>query len=164
MDFKELQEFIKSVVATGAAEVEVETEDIRIFIKNQPLLVEMPTNQSVHGGMVNYSHLQTIHQTAMESPVSQPTSAKELPKIEIPENQLTIKSPMVGTFYRRPTPDKPAFINVGDEIVPGKVLCMIEAMKLFNEIESDVSGKIVKILIEDATPVEYDQPLFLIEQ
>ena len=78
-------------------------------------------------------------------------------------NTITIKSPMIGTFYRSPSPDKPAFINVGDEIAPGKVVCIIEAMKLFNEIESEVSGRIVKVLVEDASPVEYDQPLFLVE-
>jgi len=78
-------------------------------------------------------------------------------------NTVTIKSPMIGTFYRSPSPDKPSFVNVGDEISPGKVVCIIEAMKLFNEIESEVQGKIVKVLVEDASPVEYDQPLFLVE-
>jgi acetyl-CoA carboxylase biotin carboxyl carrier protein len=92
-------------------------------------------------------------------PAEKPAKAAEAPA----GNTVTIKSPMIGTFYRSPSPDKPAFVNIGDEITPGKVVCIIEAMKLFNEIESEVSGKIVKVLVEDASPVEYDQPLFLVE-
>ena len=79
------------------------------------------------------------------------------------DNYVTIKSPMIGTFYRRSAPDKPALVEVGDDVTPGKIVCIIEAMKLFNEIESEVTGKIVKVLVEDASPVEYDQPLFLVE-
>jgi acetyl-CoA carboxylase biotin carboxyl carrier protein len=93
-----------------------------------------------------------------------PTSAPQAPaSTSNPANTVTIKSPMIGTFYRRPSPDKPIFVEIGDEVTPGKVVCIIEAMKLFNEIESEVKGKIVKILVDDASPVEYDQPLFLVE-
>lgn len=96
---------------------------------------------------------------AQAAPTDKPKAAAEA----APANTITIKSPMIGTFYRSPSPDKPSFVNVGDEIAPGKVVCIIEAMKLFNEIESEVSGRIVKVLVEDASPVEYDQPLFLVE-
>ena len=100
-----------------------------------------------------------------QQPVSSAAPAAEKPKAAEPvaSNLITIKSPMIGTFYRSSSPDKPSFINVGDEIEIGKVVCIIEAMKLFNEIESEVKGKVVKVLAEDATPVEYDQPLFLVE-
>lgn len=99
-----------------------------------------------------------------QSPAAAPAVEKVAPKEEKPAaNLLTIKSPMIGTFYRRPSPDKPNFCEVGTEVSPGKVVCIIEAMKLFNEIESEVKGKIVKILVDDASPVEYDQPLFLVE-
>ena len=107
----------------------------------------------------------------MAAPVAQAPVATAAPAAEKAKpaaepavtNLLTIKSPMIGTFYRRPSPDKPLFAEVGDDVTPGKVVCIIEAMKLFNEIESEVKGKIVKILVEDASPVEYDQPLFLVE-
>jgi acetyl-CoA carboxylase biotin carboxyl carrier protein len=104
------------------------------------------------------------------APVSVPVAAAAAPAASAAapaaaktENLVTIKSPMIGTFYRSPGPDKPAFVSVGDDVTPGKVVCIIEAMKLFNEIESEVSGKIVKVLVDDASPVEYDQPLFLVE-
>jgi acetyl-CoA carboxylase biotin carboxyl carrier protein len=97
------------------------------------------------------------------APVAAAPAPAAAPKADVPSNTVTIKSPMIGTFYRSPGPDKALFVNVGDEIAPGKVICIIEAMKLFNEIESDVKGRIVKVLVDDATPVEYDQPLFLVE-
>jgi acetyl-CoA carboxylase biotin carboxyl carrier protein len=99
----------------------------------------------------------------MAQAVPQVAVAAEAPKPEAKDNLVTIKSPMIGTFYRSPGPDKPSFVNVGDEVTTGKVVCIIEAMKLFNEIESEVSGKIVKVLVDDASPVEYDQPLYLVE-
>jgi acetyl-CoA carboxylase biotin carboxyl carrier protein len=105
-------------------------------------------------------------QPAQQIQQQQPAASQtEKPKAEAaaPSNTVTIKSPMIGTFYRRPSPDKPIFVEIGDEVLPGKVVCIIEAMKLFNEIESEVKGRIVKILVEDASPVEYDQPLFLVE-
>jgi acetyl-CoA carboxylase biotin carboxyl carrier protein len=98
-------------------------------------------------------------QSQTAAPAEKPAKAAEAPA----GNTIIIKSPMIGTFYRSPTPDKPSFVNVGDDIAPGKVVCIIEAMKLFNEIESEIQGKIIKVLAEDASPVEYDQPLFLVE-
>ena len=101
--------------------------------------------------------------TPIQSSAPAPAAALPAPKAADDSKYITIKSPMIGTFYRTPSPDKPVFINVGDEIKPGKVLCIIEAMKLFNEIESEVTGKIVKVLVDNSTPVEYDQPLFLVD-
>ncbi|HEX8332909.1 MAG TPA: acetyl-CoA carboxylase biotin carboxyl carrier protein, partial [Segetibacter sp.] len=100
-------------------------------------------------------------QVSQQAPASQPSPSPSAPAEG--GNYVTIKSPMIGTFYRTPSPDKPPFVNVGDEVTVGKPVCIIEAMKLFNEIESEISGKIVKVLAEDASPVEYDQPLFLVD-
>lgn len=145
---------------SNIGELTVEQKDFRITIKQK----EEQITQVVS------SPLQTIHQPQITQPASAPapqqpaTVEKPQPKTESSEeNYIPIKSPMIGTFYRRSAPDKPAFAEVGDEVTPGKVVCIIEAMKLFNEIESEVSGKIVKVLVEDASPVEYDQPLFLVE-
>jgi acetyl-CoA carboxylase biotin carboxyl carrier protein len=104
-----------------------------------------------------------LPQAAPQASLPQASAAPAASQPEAASNTITIKSPMIGTFYRRPSPDKPNFVEVGAEVSPGKVVCIIEAMKLFNEIESEVKGKIVKILVEDASPVEYDQPLFLVE-
>jgi acetyl-CoA carboxylase biotin carboxyl carrier protein len=116
-----------------------------------------------------------VYQVAAEAPAAMPIAAaaptpaitpiasSPAPVAEVASNTITIKSPMIGTFYRSAGPDKPVFVNVSDEVAPGKVICIIEAMKLFNEIECDVKGRIVKVLVDDATPVEYDQPLFLVE-
>src|SRR6185369_11188009 len=103
-------------------------------------------------------------QPATSQQQAAPAAEKSKPAAEAPaENTVTIKSPMIGTFYRRSSPDKPAFVEVGSDIAPGKVVCIIEAMKLFNEIEAEIKGKVIKVLVEDASPVEYDQPLFLVE-
>ncbi|WP_353197645.1 acetyl-CoA carboxylase biotin carboxyl carrier protein, partial [Parapedobacter defluvii] len=138
----------------GVNEVSIEEEDFKITIKtNQAptyVTATVPTAPQVQPAA-------TVPAPAAEAP--QPTA----PKTEDTSNYVTIKSPMIGTFYRSPSPDKPVFVNVGDEITAGKVVCIVEAMKLFNEIESEVSGRIVKILVDDAQPVEYDQPLFLVE-
>jgi len=154
MDIKQIQDLIKFVAKSGVNEVSIEEEDFKITIKTN----QAPTY--VTATVPTAPHVQpaaTVPAPAAEAP--QPTA----PKTEDTSNYVTIKSPMIGTFYRSPSPDKPVFVNVGDEITAGKVVCIVEAMKLFNEIESEVSGRIVKILVDDAQPVEYDQPLFLVE-
>lgn len=160
MDLKEIQNLIKFVARSGAAEVNLETEDFKINIKTESAV------QSEHATQV----ISMPQMTAAPAPAPAPDAAPESPAPSAPaasaeddSKYVTIKSPMIGTFYRRPSPDKDLFVNVGDEISEGTVVCIIEAMKLFNEIESEVSGKIVKILVDDQSPVEYDQPLFLVD-
>lgn len=156
MDIKEIQELIKFVAKSGVSEVSIDRKDFKLTIKAQ---VTAPT------------FVQATLPAAAPAPVAAPAvpatpaaaPAPAAPAAAEASNLITIKSPMIGTFYRTPSPDKPSFVNVGDEIKAGKVVCIIEAMKLFNEIESEVSGKIVKVLVDNATPVEYDQPLFLVE-
>ena len=161
MKIKEIQNLIKFVAKSGAHEVKLETDDFKITIKTNsdaPVAETSTTLQTVPGVVVQASQ-PTVLATEVEAPEkldSQPD------KNEI-DNLITIKSPMIGTFYRKPSPDKDVFIEVGDTIKEGDVLCVVEAMKLFNEIESEVSGKIVKILVDDSSPVEFDQPLFLVE-
>ena len=150
MDIKEIQELIKFVAKSGVSEVSIDRKDFKITIKaqgNAPAVVNM----------------QAAPMPIAAAPVAAAAPAPGAPVANENTNLITIKSPMIGTFYRSGSPDKPSFVNVGDKIGPGNVLCVIEAMKLFNEIESEVSGKIVKILIDDASPIEYDQPLFLVE-
>lgn len=160
MDFKEIQELIRMVNKHNIAELTIENQDSRIKIKTALAVsavqapVMMPTMQAP-----------VMPQMIQASPEKTQAAGTET-KSETPEaggNTIMIKSPMVGTFYRSPGPDKEAFVKVGDEISVGSKICIIEAMKLFNEVESEVSGRIVKILADDASPVEYDQPLFLIE-
>ena len=155
MRIKEIQNLIKFVAKSGVSEVKLEMEKLKLTIKT------------------GFSETKTVVQ--QEAPVVQTPVIAELQKpITPPEKQqesapeaeskyLTIKAPIIGTFYRKPSPDKPAFVEIGDSISEGSILCVIEAMKLFNEIESEVSGKIVKVLVEDSEPVEFDQPLFLID-
>jgi acetyl-CoA carboxylase biotin carboxyl carrier protein len=154
MDIKQIQDLIKFVAKSGVNEVSIEETDFKITIK---------TNQESNTPIYTPQHV--VAQVQTPQPVQ--TIAAAIDKTESIQsnasNQITIKSPMIGTFYRSPSPDKPAFINVGDEIFVGQVVCVIEAMKLFNEIESEVSGRVVKILVDNANPVEYDQPLFLLE-
>ncbi|MVN19949.1 acetyl-CoA carboxylase biotin carboxyl carrier protein [Mucilaginibacter arboris] len=157
MDIKQIQDLIRFVAKSGVNEVSIEQQDFKITIKtNQPQTavvtltppaptVETPTTSA------------TVPSITVTTPVVNAPAAEDTSKY------ITIKSPMIGTFYRSSAPDKPLFVNVGDEIKAGKVLCIIEAMKLFNEIESEVSGRIVKILVDNASPVEYDQPLFLVD-
>ena len=155
MDLNDIHELIKFVSKTGVAEVDLETSGVKIVIKTTS------SSPVVHTSI------------PVQQPVSMPVVQASAPAQDAPKpaaapsgnesNFITIKSPMIGTFYRKRSPDKPLFVNVGDTIKPGKVLCIIEAMKLFNEIESEVSGKIVKILVDDSSPVEYDQPLFLVD-
>ena len=149
---------------SNIGEVTVELKDFRVTIKQKEDRIQHVMSAPVHTGP---SVPQIHHVPAHSSPVPtiQPTAATESTKEApaAPSNVITVRSPMIGTFYRKSGPDKPNFVEVGDEITPGKVVCIIEAMKLFNEIESEVKGKVVKILVEDASPVEYDQPLFLVE-
>ena len=158
MDIKEIQNLIKFVAKSGASEVKLEMDDIKITIK---------TGADDKGETTTY-----VQQIPMNQPVTQaipvaPSVPATEPATQAPAAEdskyITIKSPIIGTFYRKPSPDKPVFVEVGSSIGEGDVLCVIEAMKLFNEIESEVSGKIVKILVDDATPVEFDQPLFLVD-
>lgn len=158
MDIKEIQSLIKFVAKSGASEVKLETDDIKITIR---------TGAAGSGGETTYIQ-QIPAAVAQAAPVSAPPAAaapaETAPaKKEEDSNLITIKSPIIGTFYRKPSPDKPSFVEVGDTIGVGDVLCVIEAMKLFNDIESEVSGKIVKVLVDDSSPVEFDQPLFLVD-
>ena len=154
MKLKEIQNLIKFVAKSGANEVSLEMEDVKITIKTSsdtpPIVVQEPI----------------VVPQQPSVPVSIPTPDTIVPTPETPSddesNLITITSPIIGTFYRKPSPDKPTFVEVGDTISEGTVLCVIEAMKLFNDIESEISGKIVKILVDDSSPVEFDQPLFLV--
>ncbi len=153
MDIKEIQSLIKFVARSGASEVKLETDDIKITIR---------TGAASSGGETTY--IQQLPAAPAPAPVV-PVVASETvaAKKEEDSKLITIKSPIIGTFYRKPSPDKPAFVEVGDTIGVGDVLCVIEAMKLFNDIESEVSGKIVKVLVDDSSPVEFDQPLFQVD-
>ncbi len=153
MDLKEIQALIKFVSTAGVDEVEINQKDFKLLIKKNP--AQFTTAQYTPVAV------QTAPM-AVAAPTAAPAVAAPVAEAKA-DNLITIKSPMVGTFYRTPNPESPVFVNVGDDVKPGKVVCIIEAMKLFNEIESEISGKIVKILVDNATPVEYDQPLFLVE-
>ncbi len=156
MELKEIQELIKFVSKSGVSEVELESKGFKICIKTG--------NGQVMTVAPNYMQAAPVmQQVAAPIAATQPLAPPAVAAPSVASNLITIKSPMIGTFYRSAGPGKPTFANIGDEIKPGKTVCIIEAMKLFNEIESEVSGKIVKILVDDATPVEYDQPLFLVE-
>ena len=156
MNKKEIEDLIKFVAKVGVSEVSLELKDIKITIKNGGSLraESHPASHAMAAAPAPVIH----HATAPTGPAA----AKEAPKAD-DSKYVTIKSPMIGTFYRTPSPDKPNFVSVGDEIQTGTVLCIIEAMKLFNEIESEMKGKLIKVLVENATPVEYDTPLFLVE-
>ena len=151
MDIKQIQDLIRFVSKSGVNEVSIEQKDFKITIKtNQVPTIVNATIPAAHPVAAAPAHVADAPVTAAE-PVADAS------------RYVTIKSPMIGTFYRSANPDKPLLANVGDEIEPGTVLCIIEAMKLFNEIESEISGRIVKVLVDNASPVEYDQPLFLVE-
>ena len=163
MDFKQIQELIKMINKSQIGEVTIEQKDFRITIKQKEENITQVVSQAMPASMP-----QAVQQFAPQpqQPAAGPSSGQDQkPAAQGGEsaNYITIKSPMIGTFYKRPSPDKPNFVEIGDEVSVGKVVCIIEAMKLFNEIESEVSGKIVKILVEDSSPVEYDQPLFLVD-
>lgn len=155
MDIKQIQDLIRFVSKSGVNEVAIEQKDFKITIKtNQaPTFVTATLPQEGAPAAIPVAHTPAIAAPAAEAAAPAADTSK----------YITIKSPMIGTFYRSASPEKPLFVNVGDEIKEGQVLCIIEAMKLFNEIESEVSGRIVKILADNASPVEYDQPLFLVE-
>ncbi len=155
MDIKQIQELIKFVSRSGVNEVSIEQKEFKITIKTN----QAPTYVTAAPAQASQ---QIIAAPQAAAPASAPSAPQDAAKDET-SNYITVKSPMIGTFYRSASPDKPLFVNVGDEIKSGQVLCIIEAMKLFNEIESEVSGRIVKILVDNASPVEYDQPLFLVE-
>lgn len=160
MDIKEIQSLIKFVAKSGASEVKLEMEDIKITIRTGPTGFASETSyvQQIPTPMPHMAQqpIQSNDAGAKETVPRSPESAENT-------KLITIKSPIIGTFYRKPGPDKPSFVEVGTNINKGDVLCVIEAMKLFNDIESEVSGKIVKILVEDSSPVEFDQPLFLVD-
>ncbi len=160
MNFKQIQQLIKFVSKTDVNEVTIENKDFKINIKGRSFSNE--ATQPLIQQTLPPPQIQSPLIVPDPSPVVQSPTQSTTPDSDT-TNHVTIKSPIIGTFYRKPSPDKDNFVNVGDEISEGQTLCVIEAMKLFNEIESDVSGKIVKILVEDASPVEFDQPLFVIE-
>ena len=153
MDLKEIQNLIKFVANSGVAEVKLEMDDVKITIRT-----------TLEGNSQEITYLQ---QAPTTQAIHQAAPVQSVAPIAVVEDEnskyITVKSPIIGTFYRKPSPDKPMFVEVGSTIGKGDVLCVIEAMKLFNEIESEVSGKIVKILVDDMSPVEYDQPLFLVD-
>ena len=163
MEIKDIQNLIKFVAKSGANEVKLETDEFKITIRTgmentrpeTTYIQQVPTAAPVAAAPVA---------AAPAAPAAEaPAAEAAAPAASDDSKYVTIKSPIIGTFYRKPAPDKPMFVEVGDSIGSGDVLCVIEAMKLFNEIESEVSGKIVKILVEDSSPVEFDQPLFLID-
>jgi acetyl-CoA carboxylase biotin carboxyl carrier protein len=157
MDLKEIQNLIKFVANSGVAEVKLEMDDVKITIRT-----------TLEGNVTETTYVQqmpaqaAIPQAVAPQQIAPVAVTPEAPAVEN-AHYITIKSPIIGTFYRKPSPDKPMFVEVGKSIGKGDVLCVIEAMKLFNEIESEVSGKIVKILVDDMSPVEFDQPLFLVD-
>lgn len=157
MDIKQIQELVKLINKTSIGEITIEEDGTRITIKQKK-----DPSQKIYtaGAPVTAAPAAAAPVQAATAPAAPAATAPAAPKAD---NLITIKSPMIGTFYRQAGPGKPTFASVGDEVTPGKVVCIIEAMKLFNEIESEVKGKIVKVLVEDASPVEYDQPLFLVE-
>lgn len=160
MEFKQIQELIKIINKSNISELSVEEGEFKITIKQAQPSETQYVMQSAPMPMQMAAPQAAPQATAGPSPAPAATPAPSAPASD---NLITVKSPMIGTFYRSSAPDKPSFVNVGDDIKQGQVTCIIEAMKLFNEIESEVSGKIVKVLIDDASPVEYDQPLFLVE-
>lgn len=163
MDIKEIQSLIKFVAKSGASEVKLETDDLKITIRTGGAGEGKETTYVQHIPMHSHAPQPVAQPAAPQAPA--PAQGQETKKEESEDDSkyITIKSPIIGTFYRKPSPDKPAFVEVGDTIAKGDVLCVIEAMKLFNDIESEVAGKVVKVLVDDASPVEFDQPLFLID-
>ncbi|MCF6294736.1 MAG: acetyl-CoA carboxylase biotin carboxyl carrier protein [Flavobacteriaceae bacterium] len=159
MELKEIQNLIKFVAKSGASEVKLEMEDIKITIRTgdsgKTIAQQVPVAAQIPQA--------TIPETQSVITPLQQASVEAKTPIDDDSKYITIKSPIIGTFYRKPAPEKPVFIEVGQTIAEGDVLCVIEAMKLFNEIESEVSGKIVKVLVDDSSPVEFDQPLFLVD-
>ncbi len=169
MDLKEIQNLIKFVAKSGASEVKLETGDVKITIKTgsddkeTTIVQQVPMGQQMPQQMPASPQPQSPAPQQPQSQDSAPAQKESKEPAGDDSKYITIKSPIIGTFYRKPSPDKPTFVETGDTVKEGDVLCVIEAMKLFNEIESEVSGKIVKVLVDDASPVEFDQPLFLVD-
>ncbi|WP_205510853.1 acetyl-CoA carboxylase biotin carboxyl carrier protein [Longitalea arenae] len=163
MDFKQIQELIKMINKSNIGEVTIEEKGFKLTIKQKEEPVQNVIAAPVHTAPMMTAMPQQTAATQPAAHVTAPPAEKPKAADAVADNLITIKSPMIGTFYRSSAPGKPAFIEIGDDVTPGKVVCIIEAMKLFNEIESEVKGRIVKVLVEDASPVEYDQPLFLVE-
>lgn len=176
MKINEIQDLIKFVARSGVTRVEIEQDDFKITIESNP--DNKKGKKASKEAVAPETYVQPVQmipqmmpqpmqpQQAMPmavQPQAQPQAPQKDAKAEEESKYVVVKSPMIGTFYRSPSPDKDAFVSVGDDIKPGKIICIIEAMKLFNEIEAEISGKIVKVLADDATPVEYDQPLFLVD-
>jgi acetyl-CoA carboxylase biotin carboxyl carrier protein len=161
MKINEIQDLIKFVAKSGVSEVELETKDFKIAIKTSSGKGKEQVFFQASPQPIQQVYSQAAQQQAAPESAATPAAPS---KAAIDDSKyITIKSPMVGTFYRASSPDKPPFVNVGDEVAPGKIICIIEAMKLFNEVECDVKGKIVKVLANDISPIEYDQPLFLVD-
>ena len=159
MDFKQIQELIKMINKSNIGEVTIEEKGFKLTIRQK----EEPA-QHVYNSPVQNQSYPTFQALPPVYPNTPASTEKSKPAADaVPDNLIIIKSPMIGTFYRSPSPGKPSFVEIGDDIIPGKPVCIIEAMKLFNEIESEIKGRIVKALVDDASPVEYDQPLFLVD-
>ena len=158
MDIKQIQDLVKLINKSNIGELSIEQENFKITIKQKKEASQYYSGASIQQMPSAPAPAHTAPQ--ISAPKTENKEGESNPKSD---NYITIKSPMIGTFYRQAGPGKPLFASVGDEVTPGKVVCIIEAMKLFNEIESEISGTIVKILVEDASPVEFDQPLFLVE-
>jgi acetyl-CoA carboxylase biotin carboxyl carrier protein len=162
MDIREIQNLIKFVAKSGATEVKLEMDDFKITIKT----TEAGATEAFFNQPTQQFAPQMVQQIPV-APVAQAPVAPAAPtspvNTEDDSKYIVIKSPMIGTLYRKPAPDKPVFVEVGSTISKGDVVCVVEAMKLFNEIESEISGKIVKVLVDDSSPVEFDQPLFLVD-
>ena len=172
MNLRQIQELIKFVAKSGATEVDLEIGDVKLSIKSPPkgkaVIPEVIQNQylppiQTPPVQVQQASIQSTPPVQSIEPVKEQISQDAGAQTQDESNYITFKAPIIGTFYRRPSPEKDAFVSVGDTVSEGSVLCIIEAMKLFNEIESEVSGKIVKVLVDDMSPVEYNQPLFLID-
>ncbi len=159
MDFKQIQELIKLVNKSNLSELTIEEKDFRVTIRQKEEIIQ----QTLISGQFQQPQAFAPAPAPVALAAAPAAPAAATPAADDTSKYVMIKSPMIGTFYRKPSPDKPLFAEVGTEVTPGKVVCIIEAMKLFNEIESEVKGKIVKVLVEDQSPVEYDQPLFLVD-
>lgn len=167
LDIKEIQELIKFVAKSGVSEVDLEMGEMKISIKTPPKKgkgqVETVVQQIPVAAAPAITPL-SVQPSTVSSPVPKMVVETPVTTSDTDDSKyVTIKSPMIGTFYRKPSPEKDPFINVGDDVNVGTVVCVVEAMKLFNEIEAEISGKIIKVLVEDMSPIEYDQPLFLVD-
>jgi len=159
MDFKQIQELIKMINKSNIGELTIEQKDFKVTIKQK----EEHVTQVLSSAPVHHAPAAPPPPVQPAQPATGPAEKPKAAEAPATATTITIKSPMIGTFYRKSSPDKPNLVDIGTDIAPGSVVCIIEAMKLFNEIESEVKGKIVKVLVDDASPVEYDQPLFLVE-